>query len=228
MIDSIKKDVCTGCKMCGDICPTVAIKFKEDYDGCWFPSVDDQKCIKCGLCEKRCPAIHPIQSHNSENPGVYAAWTKDDKVRFDSTSGGIYYELAHFFIEAGGYIAGCAFSDDFKSAKHIIGNTSEDLHKIMGSKYFQSDTQGIYKNVSDLLKRNEKVLFCGTPCQVAALRAYLGKEYDNLFLLDFICKGINSPKAYTAYINEIEHKYKSPIKCVRQKSKKNRLAKPCN
>lgn len=82
--------------------------------------------------------------------------------------------------------AGCAFSDDFKSAKHVIGNTSEDLHKIMGSKYFQSDTQGIYKGVSDLLKRNEKVLFCGTPCQVAALRAYLGKEYDNLFLLDFI------------------------------------------
>lgn len=81
-------------------------------------------------------------------------------------------------------------------------------------------TQGIYKGVSDLLKRNEKVLFCGTPCQVAALRAYLGKEYDNLFLLDFICKGINSPKAYTAYINEIEHEYKSSIKCVRQKSKK--------
>lgn len=220
MIDSIEKDVCTGCKMCGDICPTAAIKFKEDYDGCWYPSVDDQKCIKCGLCEKRCPAIHPIPSHNSENPSVYAAWTKDDKVRFDSTSGGIYYELAHFFIESGGYIAGCAFSDDFKSAKHVIGNTSEDLHKIMGSKYFQSDTQGIYKGVSDLLKRNEKVLFCGTPCQVAALRAYLGKEYDNLFLLDFICKGINSPKAYTAYINEIEHEYKSSIKCVRQKSKK--------
>lgn len=83
MIDSIEKDVCTGCKMCGDICPTAAIKFKEDYDGCWYPSVDDQKCIKCGLCEKRCPVIHPIPSHNSENPSVYAAWTKDDKVRFN-------------------------------------------------------------------------------------------------------------------------------------------------
>lgn len=90
----------------------------------------------------------------------------------------------------------------------------------MGSKYFQSDTAGIYKRVLELLKRNERVLFCGTPCQVAALRAYLGREYENLYLLDFICKGINSPKAYIAYIEELEQKYKSTVKCVRQKSKK--------
>lgn len=129
------------------------------------------------------------------DPNVYAAWTKDDKIRFDSTSGGIYYELASYFINSGGYIVGCVFSDDYKSAKHVVGRTYKDLQAIMGSKYFQSDTAGIYKRVLELLKRNERVLFCGTPCQVAALRAYLGREYENLYLLDFICKGINSPKS---------------------------------
>lgn len=119
------------------------------------------------------------------------------------------------------------FSDDYKSAKHVVGRTYKDLQAIMGSKYFQSDTAGIYKRVLELLKRNERVLFCGTPCQVAALRAYLGREYENLYLLDFICKGINSPKAYIAYIEELEQKYKSTVKCVRQRVK-NWMAKSCH
>ena len=220
MVESISKEVCTGCKMCGDICPTNAISFQTDFDGCWYPNVDDKKCVKCGLCEKKCPALHVMTSQKAKNPAVYAAWTKDDKIRYDSTSGGIYYELAKSFIEQGGYIAGCAFSEDYKTAKHVLGKTEHDLQEIMGSKYFQSDTAGIYKAVLELLKQEQKVLFCGTPCQVAALRSYVGKDYENLFLLDFICKGINSPKAYTSYINELEQKYHSTARSVRQKSKK--------
>ena len=188
---SISKEVCTGCKMCGDICPTNAISFQTDFDGCWYPNVDNEKCVKCGLCEKKCPALHIMPSQKEKDPVVYAAWTKDDRIRYNSTSGGIYYELAKSFIEQGGYIAGCAFSEDYKTAKHILGKTEHDLQEIMGSKYFQSDTAGIYKAVLKLLKQGEKVLFCGTPCQVAALRSYVGKDYENLFLLDFICKGIN-------------------------------------
>ena len=220
MVGSISKEVCTGCKMCGDICPTNAISFQTDFDGCWYPNVDDEKCVKCGLCEKKCPALHIMPSQKEKDPVVYAAWTKDDRIRYNSTSGGIYYELAKSFIEQGGYIAGCAFSEDYKTAKHILGKTEHDLQEIMGSKYFQSDTAGIYKAVLKLLKQGEKVLFCGTPCQVAALRSYVGKDYENLFLLDFICKGINSPKAYTSYINELEQKYHSTARAVRQKSKK--------
>lgn len=220
MIDIIGKDLCTGCKMCGDICPTKAISFQREYDGCWYPKIDYIKCVKCDLCEKKCPVKHKINTNNLSDPIVYAAWSKDDKVRYNSTSGGIYYELGKFFLNHGGYIAGCIFSDDYKSAKHIIGNTDKDLMKIMGSKYFQSDTEGIYRKVLDLLKSGEKVLFCGTPCQVAALRSFLGRDYKNLYLLDFICKGINSPKAYEAYIREIEQKYHSKVISVRQKSKK--------
>ena len=144
MVGSISKEVCTGCKMCGDICPTNAISFQTDFDGCWYPNVDDEKCVKCGLCEKKCPALHIMPSQKEKDPVVYAAWTKDDRIRYNSTSGGIYYELAKSFIEQGGYIAGCAFSEDYKTAKHILGKTEHDLQEIMGSKYFQSDTAGIY------------------------------------------------------------------------------------
>ena len=220
MISSIEKNKCTGCKMCGDICPSGAVDFKTENDGCWYPTVDEEKCIECGLCIKKCPALNIVPSDNNSDPVVYAAWLLNEKVRYDSTSGGIYYEVAKAFIDEGGYIAGCIFSSDFKTAKHVIGKTYDDLNAIMGSKYFQSDTAGIYKEISTLIKNGEKVLFCGTPCQVAALRSFLGKDQRSLYLLDFICKGINSPKAYTAYIDEIERNYKSSVKLVRQKSKK--------
>ena len=198
MISSIEKNKCTGCKMCGDICPSGAVDFKTENDGCWYPTVDEEKCIECGLCIKKCPALNIVPSDNNSEPAVYAAWSLNEKVRYDSTSGGIYYEVAKAFIDEGGYIAGCIFSSDFKTAKHVIGKTYDDLNAIMGSKYFQSDTAGIYKEISALIKNGEKVLFCGTPCQVAALRSFLGKNQSDLYLLDFICKGINSPKVVCA------------------------------
>lgn len=220
MISTIRKDECTGCKLCGDLCPKNAIFFETGVDGCWYPKINEEKCIRCNLCEKKCPALNIVESHNFFAPQVYAVWSMDNKVRYDSTSGGVYYEIAKTFIEKGGYIAGCVFSEDYKTAKHIVGNTMDDLYKIMGSKYFQSDTAGIYKKVKEILLQGSKVLFCGTPCQVAALKSYMSGQPENLFLLDFICKGINSPRAYTAYISELEEKYKSQVKTVRQKSKK--------
>jgi len=216
----IDKNKCTGCKLCGDVCTQNAVSFAEGKDGCWFPEIDDSKCSHCGLCEKKCPALNIVKAENYNNPKVFAAWSVNDDIRYDSTSGGIYYEIAKAFIESGGYIAGCVFSDDYKSAMHIVGNTMDDLRRIMGSKYFQSDTAGIYNKIKYLLSQGEKVLFCGTPCQAAAVKAFLGRQTENLYLLDFICKGINSPKAYRAYISELEKKYGSPVKTVRQKSKK--------
>lgn len=220
MIDNIGKEDCTGCKMCGDLCVKDAITFEEDKNGFWYPKVDETKCIRCGICVKRCPSIKQLEIDNYKNPTVYAAWSIDDDVRLNSTSGGVYYEIAKKFIEEGGYIAGCTFSDDFKSAYHIVGNSLDDLKRIMGSKYFQSDTAGIYKKVNKLLQRGEKVLFCGTPCQIAAIKSYLGSDCKRLYSVDFICKGINSPKAYREYIKEQEIKYKSKVIFVKQKSKK--------
>lgn len=220
MIELVNKNQCTGCKMCGDICPKSAISFSCGEDGFWYPVVDDEFCIKCGLCVKNCPELNESKIKNREDTPVYAAWSVDDEVRFESTSGGVYFEIAKAFLENGGYLAGCVFADGYKSARHVVGNTIEDLYQIMGTKYFQSDTAGIYKAVADLLNNGEKVLFSGTPCQIAALYQFLGRKCENLYLIDFICKGINSPKAYKAYLQELEKKYHSPVKSVRQKSKK--------
>lgn len=220
MDEIVKKEECTGCKMCADICPKQAIIFKDNEEGFWYPSIDENKCIDCGLCKKRCPSLQKIKSENSLEPKVYAGWTLDEQIRYESTSGGIYYELAKKFIENDGYIVGCVFSDDYKSAKHIVGNDLATLRKIMGSKYFQSDTAGIYIKLKELINAGEKVLFCGTPCQIAAVISFFDTIPKKLYFLDFICKGINSPLAYKAYMEELEIKYNSPIEEVRMKSKK--------
>lgn len=220
MIDTdIKKQDCTGCKMCGDLCPHGAISFPVDHEGFWYPAVNGERCTECGLCAKHCPVINETVNEKARKPNVYAAWINDDDIRIKSTSGGLYSALAKTALKDGAYIAGCIFSDDWKSALHIVGNTYDDLDKIIRSKYFQSDTSGIYKKIEELLCSGEKVLFCGTPCHNAALLEFLGKDYENLILIDFICRGINSPKAHEAHVKELEQKYKSEISFFNFKNK---------
>lgn len=218
MIEQVGKKQCTGCNMCADLCPTQAITFSEDAEGFLFPRVAEEKCIRCGLCVKKCPAITE-EDHSKQLPEVYAAWSKNDEIRLKSTSGGIYYELAKDFLDNHGYIVGSVYDDDWKGAHHIVGHSMEDLKRIMGSKYFQSDVRGIYNQIKELLDRGEKVLFCGSPCQSAALQCYLNREYENLFTIDFICRGINSPLAFRAYIEELEEKYGSLVSRVQLKNK---------
>lgn len=219
MIEQVKKEQCTGCNMCADICPKHAIIFREDAEGFLFPKVENDKCIRCGLCLKKCPAITE-NDYKKNRPEIYAAWSKNDKIRLESTSGGLYYEIAKAFIEDNGYIVGSVYDEDWKGAHHIIGHTIDDLNRIMGSKYFQSDARGIYAQIKQLLDKNEKVLFCGSPCQSAALQGYLGRDYENLFTIDFICRGINSPLAFRAHIDELENKYGAPATKVHLKNKK--------
>ena len=220
MIDNIEKSKCTGCKMCADICPKNAIDFREDNEGFWYPMVDTKKCVKCGLCREKCPSLNEYRADNTM-PDVYAVWSKDDNVRITSTSGGAFWVIAKKFLEQGGVVAGCVYGDDWKSAKHMLARSESELLKIKGSKYFQSNTSGIYKKTKEVLLNGDKVLFCGTPCQNAALRTYLGKEYPNLYCLDFICRSINSPKAFKAYIEELEEKHKSKVCEVQLKNKNN-------
>ncbi|MDR2410923.1 MAG: Coenzyme F420 hydrogenase/dehydrogenase, beta subunit C-terminal domain [Bacteroidales bacterium] len=219
MIDSIKKEDCTGCKVCGDTCPVGAVSFPVDSEGFWYPAVDYSKCHKCGLCIKTCPSLNKLQTVK-DDPRVYAAWSLDMTRRRESTSGGLYSELAKGILRINGYIVGCVFTDDYKGAKHIIGNTEQDLEKTMRSKYFQSDTAGIYRNVKKLVEKKETVLFCGTPCQNAALSKFLGTDRDNVIQCDFICHGINSPKAYRRHIEELECRFKSAVQSVHFKNKR--------
>lgn len=219
MIDNIKKEQCTGCKMCADICPVNAIKYKCDDEGFWYPIVDYTRCIKCNNCKNVCPSLNIEKIQQKQCIKVYSAWSKSDDVRISSTSGGAFFEIALAFIKKGGVVAGSAYGDDWKSAYHMIARNEEDLNKIKGSKYFQSDTENIYQKVRDELDKGTDVLFCGTPCQNAALSMFLNNKYKNIYYMDFICRSINSPKAFAAYIDELEEKYGSKVKKVRLKDK---------
>lgn len=220
MIDIKNKADCCGCNACGDICPVNAISFISDIEGFWYPKVDLEKCIDCGLCEKTCPIIN-IQSlkHNDLDESVYyAAENKNIEIVFDSTSGGLYSALADAMLDKGGYIGGAVFNDDF-SVKHILSKDRLDLPRLRSSKYLQSNAIDLYRNIKSLLKDNQQVLVCGTPCQMAALRAFLGKSYPNLIIVDFICRGVNSPKVWRKYLDSFEERYNSPVIYAKAKSK---------
>ena len=221
MITIQNKVDCCGCNACGDICAKNAITFKTDIEGFWYPEVDTGKCIDCGLCEKVCPIVNSknLKKNDSEKPlHTIAAINKNMKVRWDSTSGGAFSALAEVMYSQDGYVSGALYNDDF-SVRNYVSNNPNDLEKLRSSKYLQSKAEGLYAEIRSLLKNGQKVLACGTPCQMAALRSFLQKDYENLIIVDFICRGVNSPKVYRAYLDSLEKKYGSKVVYVKAKNK---------
>lgn len=221
MIEIIDKSKCCGCNACGDICAHNAITFKTDIEGFWYPEVDKDKCIDCGLCEKVCPELHisELKTNDFDKPSkTIAAIHKKMNVRWDSTSGGAFSALADTMYEQGGYVSGAIYNEDF-SVRNYISNNPEDLVKLRSSKYLQSKAEGLYKEIRELLRKGEKVLVCGTPCQMAALRSFLRKDYENLIIVDFICRGVNSPKVYRKYLDALERKHGGKVVYVKAKNK---------
>lgn len=221
MID-IKNPVdCCGCDACENICPQKCITLHRDKEGFKYPEVDILRCIDCHLCERVCPVINPIPDKitHKERPLVYAAYSKEDFVRIESTSGGLFSALASKMFAIGGYVAGAVYSDDLYTVNHIVTNDKNQLPYLRSSKYLQSDSLKIYSEIKQLLKKGEKVLFCGTPCQVVALRNFLLKDYDNLITVDFICLGVNSPLVYKKYVEYLEDIFKSKATSIKFKNK---------
>lgn len=220
MIQIKRKEDCCGCNACGDVCPKNAITYKTDKEGFWYPSVDMEKCIDCHLCEKVCPIINvdELKKNDFELPKCFVAENKSIDVVFDSTSGGIFSALASFIYKEKGYVGGAIFNDDF-SVRHYISANKEDLPALRSSKYLQSNLEGFFIEVKKLLSNGEKVFVCGSPCQMAALRAFLKKDYENLFVADYICRGINSPKVWHKYIDSFEDRYGSKVIYAKAKSK---------
>lgn len=219
MISIINKKDCCGCNACGDVCTHQAITFQTDIEGFWYPVVDKDKCTDCGLCEKVCPMVEKaINIKRFEEPKVFAAYTKDDAIRIDSTSGGIYSMLALALYDKHAYVGGAVYNEDH-TVSHILSNKIEMLPEIRSSKYLQSSMNELYKKIRGKLIEGEEVFYCGTPCQVQALYKYLRKEYANLTTCDFICRGVNSPKVFLSYMNMLERQYNAKATKIKFKAK---------
>ena len=190
---------CCGCSACYNVCPNDAISMIENEEGFKEPFVDKEKCKNCSLCLKVCPIKNP-KYENSKTPQTHA-YMADDKTREKSSSGGAFFVIAKYFIENNAYVSGAVWKDDY-SVEHIVSNKIEDIEKMRGSKYLQSTIGTTYKKIQKLLNANEKVLFTGTPCQIAGLKNFLSKDYKNLFCIDLICHGTPSPKVFKKYIKE--------------------------
>lgn len=218
MIDIKNKEDCTSCSACFNICPVGAISMEEDIEGFKYPKIDLEKCIKCNLCEKSCPMIEKAKNDNFEKPIIFAAWSKDEDIRLDSTSGGIFSEIAKVFLKDNQYVCGAVFNENWQ-VDHILSNDIKDLENLRSSKYLQSNIKYSFKEIKKLLDNHNKVLFCGSPCQVNGLYKYLRNEYENLYTIDFICRGMNSPKIFRMYLESLEKKYKSKVNYIKFKHK---------
>ena len=209
---------CCGCTACYAICPKNAITMHADSEGFKYPVIDKDKCIDCGLCCKVCPL--DIKLEKTEDKQIAVACTsKDENFTKQSSSGGVFAILANIFIEKQAVIYGAAFDDDW-NVKHIRVDQKEDLKKLYTSKYVQSDMTDNFKFVKADLDSSKEVLFAGTPCQVVGLKSYLGKDYNNLTTVDFICHGVPSPSVWKCYINEKAASLKSKITDISFRDKK--------
>lgn len=210
-----EKHNCCGCTACMNICPKNAITMKTDEKGFKYPSINSDKCIECGACKKVCAFQNGIDNtkRNFKENIVYASKNNSDQVRKTSASGGAFTPISDYVLENGGYIVGAVFSDNFE-VYHTIVENKKDREKIKGSKYVQSNLNFIFKEIKEKLNKDKLVLFTGTPCQVAGLRSFLKKDYDNLILVDIICHGVPTPQIFNDYLNAQKKKYGKNIKSV--------------
>lgn len=196
---------CTGCGACFNRCDRQAISMEADEEGFAYPKIDTGKCVGCGLCEKACPQLNPPAFHPPMGKRVYAAWAKDDSIRLASSSGGLYTVFAQEILKRGGLVNGVAYDQDFNLTHRLVDKV-DDLASLRGSKYVQSDIGDIYRQVEDALRHGRSVLFTSTPCQVAGLYSFLGKQYDNLITCDFVCHGVPSSAFFKLMVAEVVKK----------------------
>lgn len=218
MIKIQDKTLCCGCSACAMKCPKHCITMQSDSEGFLYPVVNEEDCIDCGLCEKVCHELHPYDECKPLN--VYAAINKDEQVRMNSSSGGMFYLLAEKTISEGGVVFGARFDGDWQ-VEIDYAETMEDVKPFMGSKYVQARMANAYKDAETFLKQGRKVLFSGSPCQIAGLHHYLRKEYESLITVDFVCHGVPSPKVWGRYLDEVVKAGKQAINDVKFRNKGN-------
>ena len=211
---------CCGCEVCTNVCTQSAIAMVEDAYGFRYPQIDTKKCIDCGACIKKCDFQKLGRNGVETNAPIeaYAAYHQDEQVLMASASGGVFFAFAQYVLSRGGCVYGCIIDDDF-NVRIVRGDTVEDVERMRGSKYVQGEMGYIYEDVKTSL-RDRLVLFTGTPCQVAALKSYLGNyRTDNLITIDLVCHGVSSVKSFKLYLSFLEKTKKIKVKQYRFRSK---------
>lgn len=211
MIQIKHQEDCCGCEACVQICPANCISFTADKEGFYYPSADNKLCIHCNLCEKVCPVLN--QAANSLPKTVYATQHPNKEVRKVSSSGGIFTLIASIIIKEGGVVFGARFDKNW-NVIHDFTETIEGLQAFQGSKYVQSRIGNSYQLAEQYLKKGRKVMFTGTSCQIAGLKKFLRKEYNNLLAVDIICHGVPSPLVWQKFLTDCLNHHKTTRKSL--------------
>lgn len=201
-VHSVAPEDCCGCSTCFNICPVQAITMQEDREGFKYPKIDERSCINCGKCEKACPVLHAETAGRTLHPAFYAVWNRQDEARLSSSSGGVFRVLAEDVLADGGVVYGAAF-DVHNRLRHVRAESADALVPLTGSKYVQSEIGTAFCQVRADLKNGRRVLFTGTPCQVAGLYAFLGGDDANLLTADVLCHGVPSPAVFERYLESL-------------------------
>lgn len=212
------KTLCTGCTACANICPKSCISMVTDTEGFKYPKIAELQCVNCGFCEKICPVNNPPVIESVKE--AYVARYKDLEIVDNSTSGGSYSAFADYTFAKGGLLYGVGYDTDMRVRHFSIDSSEKDrIAEMRGSKYVQSDLDVSFKEIKSELVAGRFVCFSGTPCQVAGLKAYLKKDYENLITVDLVCHGVASPLFFKKYVEYQAGKYKSRPKDIRFRNK---------
>ena len=216
MIRITCKAQCCGCNACVQICPVHCISQQIDHEGFVYPLVDSARCLQCGLCDKVCPVLHPTAQRKPLD--VKAVRSLEESTRLQSSSGGLFTELARWVLEQGGVVFGALFSDQWM-VEHGYAETEKGLEAFRGSKYVQSSINQSFKEVRTFLKQGRWVLFSGTSCQVSALHHFLRSESDRFLTVYVVCHGVLSAKVWQTYLNELSNNAVSQITQIQFRNK---------
>lgn len=213
VLSLLQKENCCGCGVCAAVCPKRIIEMKPDSEGFIYPNISSSEpCINCNSCVLHCPSLHSesiqLPSHNVK---VLAGFTSNSSELQKSSSGGIASSVAQQIVKDGGVVYGVVYAPDFSHALYKKADYLEQLEAFRGSKYIQADKSDIYHDVLESLKCDRKTLFIGLPCEVAALKMYLGKDYPSLFTIELICYGATSPKVSEQYVSFLEKMFHKTI-----------------
>ena len=214
------KKLCCGCTACSAICEHKAISMQEDSEGFLFPVLDNDLCINCGLCDKICPMGSDHQANSGQDQKSYLAISEHPEHYSKSATVGICTILARLFVENGGCVFGVCLDESTWKTFHICVSDNEGIERLRNSKYIQSDLRQAFSETKDLLKKGVKVLFIGTPCQIAGLKAFLRHDYENLLTIDLICHGVYSYKLIRKEVDYWEDRLHGKVSNFKFRSKR--------